>query len=106
MHGPHHGHQRDGDHRPQHTRRDGTVRALGKCLDAASAGTADGTRVQLWDCNGTGAQRWSYNAATNDLVNLPANRCLDVLGNTPADGTPTQLWTCTGGADRKWSLVT
>jgi hypothetical protein len=23
------------------------------------AGTADGTRVQLWTCNGTGAQQWT-----------------------------------------------
>ena len=35
-----------------------TLRAFGKCLDVANSGTANGTKVQLWDCNGTGAQKW------------------------------------------------
>jgi chitinase len=30
----------------------------GKCLDITAASTADGARVQQWDCNGTGAQRF------------------------------------------------
>ena len=30
--------------------------SLGKCLDIAGGGTANGTKVQLWDCNNTGAQ--------------------------------------------------
>jgi beta-glucanase (GH16 family) len=31
----------------------------GKCLDVAAANSADGTPVQLYDCNGTGAQQWT-----------------------------------------------
>ncbi|MFD6984643.1 family 16 glycosylhydrolase, partial [Streptomyces sp. NPDC059956] len=31
----------------------------GKCVDVAGAGTANGTPVQLYDCNGSAAQRWS-----------------------------------------------
>ena len=31
----------------------------GKCVDVTASGTANGTLVQLWTCNGTGAQRWS-----------------------------------------------
>jgi hypothetical protein len=69
----------------------------------AAAGTADGTRVQLWDCNGTLAQRWTYSAG-HDLVNPNANKCLDVTGNTSADATPLQIWTCTGAANQKWTV--
>jgi Ricin-type beta-trefoil lectin domain-like len=29
-----------------------------KCVDAASSGTANGTVVQQWICNGTNAQNW------------------------------------------------
>ncbi|WP_030223950.1 ricin-type beta-trefoil lectin domain protein, partial [Streptomyces sp. NRRL WC-3626] len=31
----------------------------GKCVDVAGAGTANGTAVQLYDCNGTSAQNWT-----------------------------------------------
>ncbi|MEV4490168.1 ricin-type beta-trefoil lectin domain protein [Micromonospora coxensis] len=41
---------------------DGTVRSLGKCLDVKSSGTTNGTPVQLWTCNGTGAQQWAPQA--------------------------------------------
>ncbi len=77
---------------------DGSVRALGTCLDAAG-----GTKVQLYACNGTGGQRWSYDPTTHDVVNTAAGTCPDVTGNSPADGTRAQIWTCTGGADRKWT---
>ena len=31
----------------------------GKCVDVAGASTANGTAVQLYTCNGTGAQQWT-----------------------------------------------
>ena len=31
----------------------------GKCVDVAGANSANGTAVQLYDCNGTGAQNWN-----------------------------------------------
>lgn len=44
-----------------------SIRAPGlnnKCLDVAGAGTADGTKVQLWTCNGSAAQQF-------ELVDVP-----------------------------------
>ncbi len=38
---------------------DGTIRALGKCLDAAGPSSADGTRLHLWTCHGGANQRWA-----------------------------------------------
>jgi hypothetical protein len=35
------------------------VPASGTCLDVTAGGTANGTKVQLYTCNGTGAQRWT-----------------------------------------------
>ena len=32
----------------------------GMCLDANGAGTANGTKIILWDCNGGANQRWSF----------------------------------------------
>ena len=34
-----------------------TLQALGRCLDVSGGATANGTKVWLWTCNGTGAQR-------------------------------------------------
>ena len=33
-----------------------TLQVLGKCMDINGGGTADGTTVDLYDCNGTAAQ--------------------------------------------------
>jgi hypothetical protein len=82
---------------------DGTIRALGKCLDVTGNGTADGSTVQLWDCAGGPNQKWTVTAA-HDIVNPQANKCLDVTGNNSANSTRLQIWTCTGGANQKWTV--
>ena len=40
---------------------DGTVTGVqsGLCLDVNGAGTANGTKVQLWTCNGGSNQQWA-----------------------------------------------
>ncbi|MEU8717603.1 ricin-type beta-trefoil lectin domain protein [Streptomyces sp. NPDC048663] len=73
----------------------------GKCLDVAGAGTADGTPVQLYDCNGTGAQQWTTGA---DHTLRALGKCLDVTGNSTADGAKVQLWSCTGAANQQWTV--
>ncbi|MDT0445853.1 family 16 glycosylhydrolase [Streptomyces sp. DSM 41886] len=80
---------------------DGTIRALGKCLDI-DGGTADGSPTQIWDCHGGPNQQWVANAA-HDIVNPAADKCLDATGNSSANGTRLQLWTCTGAANQKWT---
>ncbi|MDB4968964.1 MAG: chitinase [Myxococcales bacterium] len=72
----------------------------GLCVDVQWAGTASGTPVQLWDCNGTAAQKWTMQG--NEIVGL-ANKCLDVSGGNSANGTPVQLWDCNGTGAQKWS---
>ncbi|MGW5327956.1 lectin [Streptomyces sp. NPDC004014] len=81
----------------------GTVTGLaGKCLDVAGAASADGTPVQLYDCNGTAAQQWTVGA---DGTIRALGKCLDVTGNSTADGAKAQLWSCTGGANQKWTVT-
>jgi hypothetical protein len=64
--------------------------------------TADGAKLQLWDCNGSAAQKWVYSGA-NDIVNPQANKCVDATGQSSADLTRLQLWTCSGNANQKWT---
>ncbi|MFI1366652.1 ricin-type beta-trefoil lectin domain protein [Streptomyces griseochromogenes] len=74
----------------------------GKCLDVAGANSADGTAVQLYDCNGTAAQQWTVGG---DGTVRALGKCLDVTGNATADGAKAQLWSCTGGANQKWTVT-
>ncbi|MER8182820.1 ricin-type beta-trefoil lectin domain protein [Kitasatospora sp. NPDC094015] len=71
----------------------------GKCVDVAAAGTANGTAVQLYDCNGTAAQNWTV-AGDGSLRAL--GKCLDVTSAGTANGTPVQLWDCNGTGAQTW----
>ncbi|NUP38655.1 MAG: lectin, partial [Streptomyces sp.] len=79
------------------------IRGLaGKCVDVAGANSANGTPVQLYDCNGTPAQQWTVGS---DGTLRALGKCLDVTGNGTADGSTVQLWDCTGGANQKWTVT-
>lgn len=80
----------------------GTITGLGgKCLDVAGADSANGTAVQLYDCNGTAAQQWTV--GTDGTVRA-LGKCLDVTGSSTANGARLQVWDCTGGANQKWTV--
>ncbi|MCI4066390.1 ThuA domain-containing protein [Micromonospora sp. R77] len=79
----------------------GPIKGLaGKCLDVRNAATADGTQVQLYTCNGSGAQTWTV--TPNSTVKA-LGKCLDVSGGGSVDGTKIQLWTCNGTGAQSWS---
>lgn len=81
----------------------GTVTGIaGTCLDADGNQTADGTKLQIWSCNGTGAQKWTRTAA-GALVG-PGGKCVDVAGAATANNTPVRLWTCNGTKAQEWSF--
>jgi chitinase len=71
-------------------------------MDVTGAGTANGTKVQLYDCNGSGAQKW--HASGNTLINNNSGRCLDATGPSSANGTRLQIWDCSGGTNQQWTL--
>ena len=81
--------------------RTGEVKGVnGKCLDIDAAGTADGTKVQIWTCNSTAAQRWTIGT---DSTFRALGKCLDIDNAGTADGTKIQLWTCNGSAAQQWA---
>ena len=75
----------------------------GKCVDVAAGGTANGTAVQLYDCNGTTAQSWTV-ASNGSLQSL--GKCMDVTSAGTANGTKVQLWDCNGTASQVWQKGT
>lgn len=72
----------------------------GKCLDAANGSAADGTAVQLYDCNGSAAQRWTVQS---DGTIRTLGACLDVTSASTADGAKVQLYTCNGTGAQRWT---
>ncbi|MFD3585384.1 ricin-type beta-trefoil lectin domain protein [Streptomyces sp. NPDC058683] len=73
----------------------------GKCVDVAGASSANGTAVQLYDCNGSAAQQWTVGS---DGTIRALGKCLDVTSGGTADGTTVQLYDCNGSAAQKWAV--
>jgi len=81
--------------------------ASGKCLDVNGAGSADGTQIQLWTCNGTGAQSFGVQDAGGgrfNLVNTSSSKCVDISNSGTANGTKVQLWTCNSTGAQAFEL--
>ncbi|SCE00571.1 O-Glycosyl hydrolase [Streptomyces sp. DvalAA-14] len=78
------------------------LRIAGKCLDADGQGTAAGTKVIVWTCNGAANQKWTLNV-NGTITGVQSGLCLDVSGAGTANGTPVQLWTCGSANNQKWT---
>jgi len=79
-----------------------TIEVLGGCLDVDGAGTTNGTTVDYYPCNGTGAQTWEHQS-NGELVNPNSGKCLDDTGYG-GSGTQVQIWTCDDTSNQQWTL--
>ncbi|MEV7969695.1 RICIN domain-containing protein [Sphaerisporangium sp. NPDC088356] len=81
----------------------------GKCVDARAAASANGTAVQQYACNGSGAQLWQLQATSGGYYrvnsNLNAAEAWDVTNVSAADNAPIQLWSYSGGNNQQWQPV-
>ncbi|MFE5138535.1 ricin-type beta-trefoil lectin domain protein [Streptomyces fagopyri] len=85
---------------PPPTGSTGQITGLGgKCVDVASASSANGTAVQLYDCNGTAAQQWTV-GSDNTIRSL--GKCMDLTAAGTANGTKVQLYDCNGTGAQVW----
>jgi hypothetical protein len=75
----------------------------GWCLDAdLNTLNQNGTKVQLWPCNGQIQQRW-YIEGTSWRSAISPNRCLDLnLGTPVVNGSKIQLWDCNFQPQQRW----
>ncbi|KAF9041470.1 ricin B lectin domain-containing protein [Panaeolus papilionaceus] len=77
-----------------------------KCLDVRGAVYANGTPVQIYDCNNTGAQRWVIKRGSTKVQVAGTNFCLDA-GSSPASGVGMKIWQCYDNlAAQQWSFTT
>jgi hypothetical protein len=81
----------------------------GKCVDARAAATANGTAVQQYACNGTGAQQWRFTATDSGYfqvgVSTATGQVWDDSNVSSADGSLIHLWTYGGGTNQQWLPV-
>ncbi|AZQ69946.1 MULTISPECIES: RICIN domain-containing protein [Streptomyces] len=78
-------------------------RTPGQCLDADANAGGNGTKVQVWACNGSGQQAWiSWDNGALESVRF-RGMCLDADTNGGGrNGTRVQLWQCNGTAQQRW----
>ncbi|AGL19112.1 endo-1,4-beta-xylanase [Actinoplanes sp. N902-109] len=73
----------------------------GRCIDVPNASQSNGTRVQLYDCNGQSNQAWTQ-SSTNQLT-VYGTMCLDAAGT--ANGSAVQIYSCNGQANQQWTVT-
>ncbi|MBS2966827.1 RICIN domain-containing protein, partial [Actinocrinis puniceicyclus] len=98
-----------------------TLRNLdgGLCLDAVNNATTNpstnGDNVQLWTCNGSVQQNWTFHPVAGNpgwytITNGYAGLCLDASNSTSGpnpttNGDNVQLWTCNGYTQQEWQYT-
>ncbi|WP_329430755.1 ricin-type beta-trefoil lectin domain protein [Streptosporangium sp. NBC_01495] len=72
-----------------------------KCIDVPGSNGVAGQRLQLWDCNGTAAQNWTF---PGDGTVRAFGLCMDVAWGSTANGAAIQLATCSGNPAQQFVL--
>jgi hypothetical protein len=73
------------------------------CVDANGGSSANGTKIQMWACNGNASSQ-SWTMASNGTVQINGS-CLDITNASYSNGTLIEEWTCNGGANQQWLAV-
>ncbi|HEY2672248.1 MAG TPA: RICIN domain-containing protein [Rugosimonospora sp.] len=82
----------------------GILRGAGsnRCLDAYNNQTANGTKVEIWDCNGGANQQWTL--TPSGQLQVYGTKCLDAYNNQTTNGTIVELWDCNGQTNQQWRM--
>lgn len=70
-----------------------------KCVDDPALSTVDGTKVDVYTCNGGAAVNWTM--YPDGTVRI-AGKCLDIVGGGTAIKTLVDISTCTGAPRQLW----
>ena len=70
----------------------------GKCLDVTGGNSANGTTIQLYDCqNGNDNQRFTIESINGNefmIRNKKTNKCVDLANGNTSNDAGFHLWTC------------
>ncbi|HZH13254.1 MAG TPA: RICIN domain-containing protein [Archangium sp.] len=79
-----------------------------KCIDISASSTADGAKVQEWDCNGTNAQKFHISPTSDGywkIINVNSNKGLDIKDVSTAANALVHQWTYIGGNNQQFRFV-
>lgn len=72
-----------------------------RCIDVPNSDFGDSKQLQIYDCNGSGAQQWTFAA---DGTLRAGGKCMDVRNSGTGNGTVVQLYRCNGTAAQQFRL--
>jgi streptogrisin C len=73
----------------------------GLCIDVPNADFSDGVPLQMWGCNGSAAQKWTF---VNGTLQTSNNKCMDVAWGSTANGAIIQIANCSGNPAQQFVL--
>ena len=86
----------------------GSANKRSMALDVSGGSSANGANVQLYQSNGTNAQRWQVTHDSKGyvtLTNVGSGKVLDVNGASTADGANVQQYASNGTWAQKWITI-
>jgi streptogrisin C len=72
-----------------------------KCIDVPGGNFSDGVQLQMYSCNNSDAQKWTFTGGTLRTQN---NKCMDVAWGSTANGAAIQIVGCSGNAAQQFVL--
>ncbi|MGW3458335.1 ricin-type beta-trefoil lectin domain protein [Streptomyces olivaceoviridis] len=75
--------------------------ASGRCLTVAGGQGKDGSPLEIRDCSGSAAQKWTF---ASDGTIRAFGLCMDAAGASTSNGTVVQLANCNGGPAQQFRL--
>ncbi len=81
--------------------------ASGKVLDVADGSTSNGANVQVWDSNGTAAQKFRFECGSDGfytITNLKSGKALDDADANLVPGTNVQQYSSNKTDAQKWAV--
>jgi hypothetical protein len=80
-----------------------TSMASNKCMDDPAASTTKGTNIQIYDCNGSMAQKFTAQRDASGISTLHVMAdCIEVQDAGTANGTLVRYWECNGNVAQQW----
>jgi beta-glucanase (GH16 family) len=74
----------------------------GRCIDIPGANPVDGAKLQIWDCNTSPAQAWTF---ASDGTVRAMGKCMDPAWAGTANGTEVNLVGCNGNSAQRFTLT-
>ena len=78
------------------------------CIDLSSSNTSNGNNIQLYNCNGTNAQKWIYDGMTQTIRSvINPDKCMQIEKNSDSvygKRSNVEIWDCNGSSVQQFLI--